>query len=62
MWVGLLTPCIVSRGGFLYRMIVSGESFAPFKSCPGGLSGGVMDEIDACITRNPFPTQNSKLD
>ena len=39
--VGLLTPCIVPSGGFLYRMIVPGV---------GGLSGGmVMDEIDTCI-------------
>ena len=28
-----------------------GRVFAPFKSCPGGLSRGmVMDEIDTCIT------------
>ena len=29
-----------------------GKVFAPFKSCPGGLSRGrgmVMDEIDTCI-------------
>ena len=39
--MGLLTPCIVARGGFLYRMIVpGGRVFAPFKSCPGGLSQG----------------------
>ena len=43
-----MTPCIVPRGGFLYRMIVQGgKVFAPFKSCPGGM---VMDEIDTCIT------------
>ena len=38
--VGLLTPCFVPRGGFLYTMIVpgGGRIFAPFKLCPGGLS------------------------
>ena len=32
-------------------MIVPGRVFAPFKSCPGGLSQGgmVLDEIDTCI-------------
>ena len=51
--MGLLTLFSVSRGGFLYTMIVpGGRVFAPFKSCPGGLSQGgmVMDEIDTCIT------------
>ena len=39
-------------GGFLYTMIVLGERvFAPFESCPGGLSQGmVLDEIDSCIS------------
>ena len=61
--MGLLTPCIVSRGGLLYKIIVPGRRvFAPFKSCSGGLSqwvggggGGrmVMDEIDTCIILEP---------
>ena len=38
--VGLLTSCFVPRGGFLYTMIVPGRVFAPFKSCPEGLSRG----------------------
>ena len=36
--VGFLTPCFVPRGEFLYTMFVPGRVFAPFKSCPGGLS------------------------
>ena len=50
-FMGLLTPCSVPRGAFLYTMIVPGEGFAPFKLCPWGLSRGrgvVMDEIDTC--------------
>ena len=49
--VGLLTPCSVPRGVFLYTMIVPREGFAPFKLCTRGLSRGevVMDEIDTCI-------------
>ena len=35
-----MTPCSVPRGGFLYTIIVPGRVFAPFKSCPGGLSRG----------------------
>ena len=51
--VGLLTPCSVPRGGFLYKIIVpGGRVFAPFKSYPGGM---VMDEIDTCI--NSFDTE-----
>ena len=38
--VGLLTPCSVPRGVFLYTMIVPGEGFAPFKLCTKGLSQG----------------------
>ena len=49
--MGLLTPCSVPRGGILYTMTVLGVGFSPFKSCPGGLSRGmVLDEIDTCIT------------
>ena len=49
--VGLLTPCSVPRGAFLYTMIATGDSFAPFKLCTRGLSrrGVVKDEIDTCI-------------
>ena len=36
--VGLLTPCSVLMGAFLYTMIVPGEGFAPFKLCTRGLS------------------------
>ena len=38
--VGLLTPCSVPRGAFLYTMIAPGEGFAPFKLCTRGLSRG----------------------
>ena len=66
---GLLTPCFVPRGGFLYITIVPrGRVFVPFKSCPGSLSQGgggmVLDEIDTCIKRHrdtgyslSFPSQ-----
>ena len=66
--MGLLTSCSVPTAGFLYTMIVptagflytmivpGGRVFAPFKSCPGGLSGEgmVMDEIDTCIRLGLF--------
>ena len=46
--MGLLNPCFVSRGWFLYTMIVPGEWFLFASSrVPGG--GMVMDEIDTCI-------------
>ena len=46
--MGLLTPCSVPRGGFLYKMIVpGGGSLLPSGRVPGG--GMVMDEIDTCI-------------
>ena len=48
--VGLLTPCSVPRGGFLYTMIVPGEGFCSFQVVSWG--GMVMDEIDTCITRD----------
>ena len=38
--VGLLTPCSVPRGAFLYTMIAPGRAFAPFKLCTRGLSWG----------------------
>ena len=59
--MGLLTPCIVPRGGFLYRMIVPGRVFAPFRSCPGGGGGGrmVTDETDTCISINCSNPKNS---
>ena len=45
-----MTPCIVPRGGLLYRMIVPGGRFLlPSSRVPGG--GMVMDEIDTCIIR-----------
>ena len=51
--MGLLTPCIVPRGGLLYRKIVPGGGFLLLSSrvpgaCPGGM---VMDETDTCITK-----------
>ena len=45
--VGLLTPCSVPRGGFLYTMIVPGGGFLlPLSRVPGGM---VMDETDTSI-------------
>ena len=44
--MGLLTPCTVPRGGFLYRMIVPVGGFCPGGVCLGGI---VMDKIDTCI-------------
>ena len=43
---------VLSRGeGFCTQSLSRGRVFAPSKSCPGGLSGGmVMDEIDTCVT------------
>ena len=38
---GLLTPCSVPRGGFLYTMIVPGEGFCSLQVVsPGGGGGG----------------------
>ena len=53
--MGLLTPCSVPRGGFLYTMIVPGGGFLLSSShvrrvCPGGM---VLDEIDTCIINSP---------
>ena len=36
--VGLLTPCSVPMGAFLYTMISQGRVFAPFKLCTRDLS------------------------
>ena len=52
--MGLLTPCSVPRGGFLYTIIVPGGGFLLPSSrvprvCRGGGGGMVMDEIDTCI-------------
>ena len=48
--VGLLTPCSVPMGAFLYTMIVPGEGFCSLQVCTRDLSRrGVMDEIDTCI-------------
>ena len=52
--MGLLTPCSVPRGGFLYTMIVPGGGFLLPSSrvprvCPGEGGGMVLDEIDICI-------------
>ena len=44
--VGLLTPCSVLRGAFLYTMIVPGEGFCSLQVVSRGV---VMDEIDTCI-------------
>ena len=38
--VAFLSPCFVPRGGFLYTMIVPGESLCPLQVCPGGGWGG----------------------
>ena len=59
--MGLLTPCIVPRGGFLYRMIVPGGGLLLHSSrvpgvCPGGM---VMDEFDTCITNQMLGPLNS---
>ena len=51
--VGLLTPCSVTRGGFLYTMIVPGGGFLlPSSRVPGVCPGG-GDEIDTCISFAP---------
>ena len=49
--MGLLIPCSVPRGGFLYTMIVPRGGFLfPSSRVPGVVQGGmVMDEIDTCI-------------
>ena len=47
--MGLLTPCSVLRGGFLYTMIVPGGGFLLPSSRVGGGGGVVLDEIDTCI-------------
>ena len=46
--MGHLTPCIVTEGGFLYRMIVPGGGFLlPSSRVRGGGGEGMaMDEID----------------
>ena len=38
-FMGLLTPCSVPRGAFLYTMIVSGEGFCSFQVVLGGCPG-----------------------
>ena len=46
--MGILTPFSVSRGGFLYTMIVlGGEFLLPSSRVLGRM---VIDEIDTCIT------------
>ena len=45
--MGLLTPCFVPRGGFLYTMIVPGEGFCSLRVM--FQEGTVLDEIDSCI-------------
>ena len=49
--MGLLTPCSVPRGGFLYTMIVPrGGILLPSSRVPGVCPGGmVLDEINTCI-------------
>ena len=49
--VGLLTPCLVPRGGILYAMIVLG-GFCRLRVVSQGFVpevGMVLDEIDSCI-------------
>ena len=49
--MGILTAFSVSRGEFLYTMIVPGGGcLLPSSRVPGGGKGVVMDEIDTCIT------------
>ena len=55
--MGLLTPCVVPMGAFLYTMVFPGEEYLLPSSrvpgvCPGGGGGGVgeLDEIDTCIS------------
>ena len=50
--VGLMTPCSVARGGFLYTIVVPGEGFCSLQVMSWGFvpGGVVMDEIDTCIT------------
>ena len=46
--MGLLTPCSVPKGGFLYTMIVPGGGFLlPSSRVPGEI---VLDEVDTCIS------------
>ena len=46
--MGLLAPCSVPRGGFLFTMIVLRGGFLLPVVFPG--RGMVLDEIDTCIT------------
>ena len=41
--MGPLSPCFVSGGGFLNTVIVPGDDFCPFESCPG--EGGWFGEV-----------------
>ena len=55
--MGLLTPCLVPRGEFLYSMIVPEEGFLLPSSCVPGVcpgAGMVLDEIDACINDTQY--------
>ena len=46
--MGLLTPCLVPRGGVLYTMIVLGDGFCPLRVVSRGI---ILDETDSCISR-----------
>ena len=52
--MGLLTPCFVPKGGFLYTMFVQGGGFLlPSSRVPGVCPGGmVLDEIDICVNNS----------
>ena len=57
--MGLLTPCFVPRGGFLYTLLVPRGGFLLPSSrvpevCLGGGGGMVLDEIDTCIKGDPL--------
>ena len=62
--VGLLTPCFVPRGGFLYTRIVQGEGGFLLPSsripevCPR--KGMVLDETDTCITETNLNSKSTK--
>ena len=60
---GLLTPCSIPRGGFLYTMIIPGGGFLlPSSGVPGVCPwrGMVMDEIDTYIAGLKYVSLETK--
>ena len=52
----MLTPCIVPRGGFLYRMIVPGGGFLlPSSRVPGGGGWLWMKLVPAFYENDSIP-------